>query len=95
MRLPAASGPQALALTAGDLIEVAAPLDLIVPRCAVRVTVHRRGGASAELVTIAAIETALEIEMLRAGGIMPLILRNALDEKRDEAAHPGDAVTAA
>jgi aconitate hydratase len=44
----------------------------------VTVTVHRASGASETFEATAAVETALEVEILRGGGIIPLILRRAV-----------------
>jgi aconitate hydratase len=78
LRLPAECSPAALALAPGDMIEIDAPADRLVPRGEVAVTIHRLDGRATRIVTVAAVETGLEIETLKAGGILPLILRKAL-----------------
>ncbi|HEY4030639.1 MAG TPA: aconitate hydratase AcnA [Caulobacteraceae bacterium] len=76
--LPADRGPQALALQLGDRIEIDALPERLAPRAPVKVTVRRRDGRAENFDALAAVETALEIEVLRTGGILPLILQRAL-----------------
>jgi len=76
MRLPENWGPDELALKPGDFISVNADAELIAPRCPIDIVVHRRGLENITLVASAAIETAAEVDMLRAGGILPLMLKN-------------------
>jgi aconitate hydratase len=78
MRLPADCGPEALKLTPGDLIEIIADPGLIEPRCPINVTVERSGGGIISFTATAAIETSAEVAILKAGGIVPLILGDVL-----------------
>ncbi len=83
LRLAAGHAPARLGLEPGDRIEVEAEPAAIQPRGRVRVRIVRReGGATEELDATAAIETSLEVEILKAGGILPLILRRELDAQR-------------
>jgi aconitate hydratase len=75
LRLPAEQHPNSLHPRPGDQILIDADPAKISPRCAVSVTIRRASGASETFVAIAAIETGLEVEILRGGGIIPLILR--------------------
>jgi aconitate hydratase len=62
-------------LTTRERITIDAAPDALQPRTKIRVTVD---GVSFD--AIAAVETRLEIETLRAGGILPLILQRAVGE---------------
>jgi len=70
--------PAELGLAPGDRLAIEADPDRLAPRAAVPVTLHRASGATEALQATAAVETTLEIEILRAGGIIPLILRRAI-----------------
>lgn len=76
--LPSGSGPDSLDLATGDAIEVDAVADVIAPRSAVIARIHRVGGSIEPLPLQAAVETTLECETLRAGGIISLILGRRL-----------------
>ncbi|MFT4180282.1 MAG: aconitate hydratase AcnA, partial [Rhizobium sp.] len=79
LRLPHGCGPDALALATGDLIEIDADPARIEPRCDVEIVVRRKDGREMRLTATAAIETSAEVDILRAGGILPLILRNVME----------------
>jgi aconitate hydratase len=66
-----------LALAPEDRIEIDAPAETLAPRAIVPVTIHRRDGGVERFAAVAQVETALELSVLRAGGIIPLILRAA------------------
>ena len=57
--------------------------DRLTPRSPINVTVHRASGESTSFATTAAVETGIEVEILRIGGIIPFILRRALDGGAD------------
>ncbi|WP_322981432.1 aconitate hydratase AcnA [Pseudomonas sp. C11] len=76
LRLPAGSGPDALQLQSGDRLQIQACE--IQPRCPVPVTLIRHNGERIELQATAAVETQLEVELLRQGGVIPTILRKTL-----------------
>jgi aconitate hydratase len=78
LRLPAEWSPERLVLKPGDLIEIDASLDHVRPRGRVKVRVHRSAGASDIFQTTAAIETSLEVELLKIGGMLPMILQRAV-----------------
>ncbi|MDB5895087.1 MAG: aconitase, partial [Rhodoferax sp.] len=82
LRLPKGVGPQTLQLQPGDCIEVAAPADAVSPRCKVAVRILRRDGVVEHLTATAAVETQLEVELLRSGGVIPLILGRTIAEHR-------------
>ena len=77
LRLPAGMGPQELALQPGDRIEIDAPSNALAPRCAVPVRILRGDGSVQALQATAAVETQLEAGLLRSGGVIPSILRQA------------------
>ena len=70
--------PEQLGLMPGDRIEVKAPADALGPRSAIDVTLHRASGRVEDIETVAAVETQLEAELLRAGGVIPFILSRVL-----------------
>jgi aconitate hydratase len=73
--LPRLQSPTDLALVAADTLEIAASPELLRPRGEVPVCVRRQAGADLlRFSAVAAIETALEVELLKAGGILPYIL---------------------
>ena len=72
-------GPTRLKLAPGDRIEINAPANALRPRATVPVRVLRADGEQLAFDAIAAVETQLETELLAAGGVMPRILRQALD----------------
>lgn len=78
LQLPPGTGPGSLGLAPGDTIEIEAAPGALAPRCAVAARIHRAGGPGEPLALKAAIETALECETLRAGGIISLILGRLL-----------------
>ncbi|WP_454726727.1 MULTISPECIES: aconitate hydratase AcnA [Cupriavidus] len=78
LRLPAGVSPATLALRPGDRIHVGAPPDRLSPRCAVPVRIVRADGQVAAFAATAAVETRLEAELLRQGGVIPAILRKTL-----------------
>ena len=81
LQLPAELSPAALGLAARDTLEIAADPAALAPGARVAVSVRRAGEAvDQSFVTTAAIETALEVELLREGGILPFILRRSQSE---------------
>jgi aconitate hydratase len=80
LRWPAGTNPQSLRLQPGDRIEVDAQPEALAPRCAVPVRVLRASGAVQALQATAAVETQLEVALLRDGGVIPSILKKAMQE---------------
>ena len=83
LQLPAQFTPAKLALTARDTLEIKADPAVLSPGARVPVRVHRAGDAevtSIDFMATAAIETALEVDLLVEGGILPYILRRSLSE---------------
>jgi aconitate hydratase len=79
LRLPVERHPGTLHLRPGDQILIEADAAAISPRCPVPVTVRRAAGTRETFIAIAAIETGLEVEILRSGGIIPLILQRVVN----------------
>jgi aconitate hydratase len=75
LRLPREWSPESLRLQLGDMIEIQSPTGRIMPRGPVPVRIRRKCGETEAFEAVAAIETSQEIEILEAGGILPLILR--------------------
>ena len=77
LRLPPNLTPADLHLRPGDLIVIDAPVDRIQPRCKVGIRIQRASGETQNFDAEAAIETQPEIEILKSGGLLPLILQRA------------------
>ncbi len=74
LRLPSDVRPERLRLRRGDLMEIAAePVD-VHARAEVPVVVHYADGRRTEITARVEVETELEVQLLRSGGIIPLIL---------------------
>ncbi|CUX07038.1 Aconitate hydratase 1 [Agrobacterium fabacearum S56] len=78
LRLPEGLGPDELALAPGDLLTIIAEPDRISPRSSVEVRLERKSGTVVSFFTTAAIETNAEVNILRSGGILPMILSKLL-----------------
>ncbi|MET0535970.1 MAG: aconitate hydratase AcnA [Steroidobacter sp.] len=72
LHLPAHLSPTELALASGDTLEIDARH--VTPGAAISISIRRKNGDVTSLNAHAAVETALETELLRAGGILPYIL---------------------
>ncbi|SCK20942.1 aconitase [Variovorax sp. HW608] len=80
LRMPSGVTPATLALRPGDRVEVAAQAEQLRPRGRVAVRILRREGRTESLEAIAAVETQLEVDLLRAGGVIPSTLQRMLAE---------------
>lgn len=78
LRLPDGVTPDTLALQSGDRIEIDAPSDTLSPRMPIAVRLLRASGAVDTLQATAAVETRLEVRLLRMGGVIPAILSDTL-----------------
>lgn len=76
--LPDGVNPATLAIGVGDRIEIEADAARLAPRCNVPVTLQRADGRVERLAAGAAVETQLEVEQLRDGGVMPSILKRII-----------------
>jgi aconitate hydratase len=78
LRLPPGLPPQTLALLPGDRIQIEAPGGDLRPRGLVAFQIIRKSGAVERHSAVAAVETQLEVELLRDGGVIPSILKSTL-----------------
>lgn len=76
--IPAGRHPSAIALCPGDRIAIQAPENGLEPRASIAVEIRRAGGIVEAFTAQAAVETSLEVEVLAAGGVIPLILQRCL-----------------
>lgn len=88
LRVPAQYGPDAMNLLPGDRIDVDACADTLEPRSGVSVRIIRANGEIDVVPAQAAVETQLEVELLRLGGVMPAILHKLLNEHRRDTRQP-------
>jgi len=79
LRLRRGDGPQDLALETDDRIEVCALPEQIAPRAHIPVCIQRRNGELRSIEATAAVETSLEVEILKWGGILPMLLGRIRD----------------
>lgn len=89
LRLPAGVTPQTLNIQPGDRIDIDCPADTLAPRQAVAVRVLRADGRQEPLTATAAVETQLELRLLRMGGVIPAILADTLGAHGQAPAEPG------
>jgi aconitate hydratase len=73
--------PALLRIAPGDRIEIDADPASLQPRCLIPVRVHRGDGSADAFDAVAAVETRLEIELLRQGGVIPYILQKTIGEQ--------------
>ena len=79
IKLPPGITPQSLALSVSDRIGIAAPAESLKPRMPIPVRIVRQDGNRFEFTATAAVETSLEVDTLKAGGIIPLILQGVMN----------------
>jgi len=87
LRLPMGMAPADLALHPGDQVAIAADPVQLSPSSLVTVTVTGPTRAPRSFEALAEVETELEIDLLRHGGIVPLILARALKESTGQGAN--------
>ncbi|RDU99041.1 aconitate hydratase AcnA [Trinickia dinghuensis] len=78
IRFTGGANPDTLQLRPGDKLEIDAPAAMLSPRCGVPVRIVRANGDEQRIEATAAVETRLECDLLRSGGVIPLILQNCL-----------------
>ena len=72
-------------IAAADTIEIGWDLEQLTPRCAVPVILHRaETGKTLMIEATAMVDTAREVRLIQEGGIIPMILRQALVASRKE-----------
>ncbi|MFD4837514.1 aconitate hydratase AcnA [Achromobacter sp. NPDC058515] len=79
LRLPEGVTPETLRIQSGDRIEIDADAAALAPRLAVPVRILRANGAIEPLAATAAVETRLEVSLLRKGGVIPAILSDTIE----------------
>lgn len=82
LRLPEGVDYANLTLGVDDVITINADPASLTPRCPINVMVVRANGDALSFQASAAIETGAEINLLRAGGVLPLILNNMLQPRK-------------
>jgi aconitate hydratase len=83
LKLPSDWKPEALGLQPGDVIEIAWNPEALAPRASVPVVLRRASGETMSTEATALLETAREVRLVQAGGMIPLILRQALARSRE------------
>jgi aconitate hydratase len=78
LRVPAECAPERLRIAPGDRIEIDAPAAAIEPRARIAIRVHRADGALEPYEAMAVVETRLEADLLRKGGVIPYILQKTI-----------------
>jgi aconitate hydratase len=78
LRLPQGLHPQVLDVQPGDRIQSEAHAADLRPRSPVPFQILRKSGAIESYTAVAAVETQLEVGLLRAGGVIPSILQSTL-----------------
>ena len=76
--LPEGIGPDTLGVGSADLFEIDLSPDRLVPRCEVPLMILKPDGRTDPLVLRAAIETSLEVTLLKSGGLIPHVLSGLL-----------------
>ncbi|MFC9336227.1 aconitate hydratase AcnA [Arthrobacter sp. NPDC057009] len=66
-------------LRPGDRIEIVAPAGALAPRTRIRVVLHLADGRTEEFNASAAVETELDVALLRVGGVIPSLLRTTIE----------------
>jgi aconitate hydratase len=82
LRVPPECAPDRLRIAPGDRIEIDAPADAIGPRATITVRVLRADGGIESYAATAAVETRLEVDLLRQGGVIPYILQKTIAGQR-------------
>ena len=80
LRLPTGTMPETLGLSADATIIEADPSS-ISPRAAIAIGIRYADGSLVSLDATAAIKTHAEVEILRAGGVLPLILKRLMKRR--------------
>ena len=71
--------PQSLHIQAGDVFSIEVDANALAPRCALRVVLLRSSGEQQVLPAFADVETQLEVDLLRRGGVIPAILQQQVE----------------
>lgn len=82
LRMPQGMTPFSLNLKPGDRLKVVASPEVITPRGSIEMQVLRLDGSMESFIAQAAVETQMEVELLRAGGVIPSILHKTMREQK-------------
>lgn len=85
LRMPQGMTPFTLDLKPGDQIEIDAMPEAIGPRGSIGLRVLRSDGSILSFNAHTAVETQMEVDLLRAGGVIPMILQKAIREQQAKA----------
>jgi aconitate hydratase len=77
--VPESMGTRLQELIPGDTVHIGAEPGNMAVRAKVRVRLASRDGAVEEFIARAAVETELEVALLRSGGVIPHLLRSTID----------------
>jgi aconitate hydratase len=69
-------------LSPGDRLEIKAPESGLAVRANIPVILHSADGQNQEFTARAAVETELDVQLLRAGGVIPSLLRRTIETAR-------------
>lgn len=78
LQFPEGQTWQGLGLTGEEVIDILEPETGLTPRCRVRVIARKSDGQTIEFACVARIDTPVELEYYRHGGILPMVLRKLL-----------------
>ncbi|MGB9689627.1 aconitate hydratase AcnA [Thermogutta sp.] len=78
LQFPEGQTWQSLGLSGEEVIDIVEPESGLTPRCRVRVVVRKSDGQAVEFTCLARIDTPVELEYYRHGGILPMVLRKLL-----------------
>jgi aconitate hydratase len=79
LRLPQGWRAGEMRITPRDTVELGLDLRTLSPRCDMRIVLRRaEGGEAVEGIATALLDTDRDVDLLRAGGMIPMILRRAL-----------------
>ena len=78
LQFPEGQTWQGLGLSGEEVIDILEPETGLTPRCRVRVIARKSDGQTIEFACVARIDTPVELEYYRHGGILPMVLRKLL-----------------
>ena len=78
LQLPEGWRPGTLGLCPGDMIDLAWDLGSLTPRCSIAISIRRQDGSRRAAEAVALLETAREVALVQAGGMIPTILARAM-----------------
>jgi aconitate hydratase len=81
--LPCEVTVDSLAITSEDVMEMDFDFSTLTPRASRTIIIRRPDGDSRKVSLTAAIETSLEVDLLRAGGMIPKVLRDIISAQTE------------